>query len=163
MSLPAWARDWIFGAEGGLSNDSADPGGLTKYGISQRAYPQLDIANLTQDDAARIYDRDYFQAVRSGEMPPPIALAVFDSAVNQSVKTAGRLLQESLGVRDDGEIGPQTIQALRARLNANGHAELLADFLSRRALHYATLCKPRFERGWFRRLFLLQAVCLELF
>ena len=40
--------------EGVLSNDKYDAGGLTKYGISKRMYPTLDIANLTQEQAKDI-------------------------------------------------------------------------------------------------------------
>jgi hypothetical protein len=38
----------ILAAEGGLVHHTADPGGLTKYGISQRSYPALDIATRQQ-------------------------------------------------------------------------------------------------------------------
>ncbi len=41
--------------KGGLVNDPNDPGGETKYGISKRAYPELDIANLTLEQAKGIY------------------------------------------------------------------------------------------------------------
>ena len=47
--------------EGVLSNDKYDAGGLTKYGISKRMYPSLDIANLTQEQAVAIYKRDYWE------------------------------------------------------------------------------------------------------
>ena len=40
--------------EGYVSDDSNDPGGLTKYGISSRAYPELDVSELTQDEAIAI-------------------------------------------------------------------------------------------------------------
>ena len=36
-------------AEGGLVNDPQDPGGVTKFGISQRSYPALDIRELTPE------------------------------------------------------------------------------------------------------------------
>ena len=38
--------------EGPFSSDPRDPGGPTKFGISQRAYPSLDIPNLTAEAAA---------------------------------------------------------------------------------------------------------------
>ena len=49
--------------EGGerLVNDPDDPGGLTKWGISKRAHPDEDIANLTLDDAIRIYQDKYWK------------------------------------------------------------------------------------------------------
>ena len=43
------AFELVIGHEGGLVDHPADPGGLTKYGISKRAYPNLDIRNLTLD------------------------------------------------------------------------------------------------------------------
>ena len=45
----------VFKHEGGYVNDRNDPGGETNMGISKRAYPDLDIKNLTQDDAAEIF------------------------------------------------------------------------------------------------------------
>ena len=50
----------VLAAEGGLVNDPKDPGGVTKFGISQRSYPALDIRALTLDDAKTIYQRDYW-------------------------------------------------------------------------------------------------------
>jgi hypothetical protein len=47
--------------EGGYVNDPRDPGGETKYGISKRAYPRLDIKGLTEADAKEIYRRDYWE------------------------------------------------------------------------------------------------------
>ena len=35
------------GKEGGYVNNSRDPGGETNFGISKRAYPNVDIKNLT--------------------------------------------------------------------------------------------------------------------
>ena len=43
--------------EGGTVNNPNDPGGLTRYGISQRAFPSVDIRNLTFEQAIQIgYD-----------------------------------------------------------------------------------------------------------
>ncbi len=41
----------VLGAQGGLVNDPKDPGGVTKFGISQRSYPALDIRALSLDEA----------------------------------------------------------------------------------------------------------------
>ena len=45
------AFDRLIGHEGGYVNNPADPGGETKYGISKRSYPSLNIANLTREMA----------------------------------------------------------------------------------------------------------------
>ena len=46
--------------EGGYVNDKDDPGGETMMGISKRAYPNLDIKGLTEDDVKEIYHKDYW-------------------------------------------------------------------------------------------------------
>ena len=78
--------------EGGLSIDARDPGGTTHYGISQRAYPNLDIPSLTLEGAEAIYRRDYWEPINSDEFPAGIALLLFDAAVNQGPATAVKLL-----------------------------------------------------------------------
>jgi lysozyme family protein len=145
--------------EGLLSDDAHDDGGLTKYGISQRGYPQLDIRALTRDQAIAIYRRDYWDACRCGEMPWWAALIAFDCAVNQGGDAARRLLQTSVGAKADGVIGAATLAAIR-------RAEprpALAQFLSHRALRYARHADwDRFGRGWMVRLFSLQPLALEM-
>ena len=44
--------------EGGKTTDT---GGFTNFGISQKAYPGLDIEHLTRDGAKAIYRRDYWE------------------------------------------------------------------------------------------------------
>ena len=46
--------DVVLHHEGGYVNDPKDPGGETNYGISKRAYPDVDIKNLTEDGAKDI-------------------------------------------------------------------------------------------------------------
>lgn len=159
----AWALacEWILRIEGGYVNDPSDPGGATHFGISKRSYPLVDIEGLTPDAAAVIYRRDFWTAVSAYLLPPALAIAVFDAAVNQGQNRAVMLLQMSLGVAADGIIGPATINAART-----APPEVLHDYLSRRAVHYAELSEQspamrRFRRGWFKRLFQLQAVCLS--
>lgn len=83
MSDFARCIEFVLAEEGGTVNDPHDPGGLTKYGISQRSYPDVDILRLTLDDATAIYRRDYWDKIRGDELPAGIDLLVFDSAVNQ--------------------------------------------------------------------------------
>src|SRR5690606_3461871 len=103
--------------EGGYVNDPHDPGGETKYGISKRSYPSLDIANLTREDAIAIYYKDFWQRHNYAQLQDDIvATKLLDMAVNMGPATAHRLLQEALVFLDydiavDGIIGPQTIRA----------------------------------------------------
>lgn len=99
-------------SEGGYVNDPVDPGGETKYGISKRSYPDVDIKNLTWDKAAAIYKRDYWDAVRGDDLPSGVDLVAFDAAVNSGVSRGAKWLQKAVGVTQDGRIGPVTIDAL---------------------------------------------------
>lgn len=135
--------------EGGWSNHPNDPGGLTRYGITQRDYPDIDLMSLTLDGAKAIYKRDYWDAIKGDYLPATIATLVFDSAVNQGVYRATKLMQRALGVSADGIIGKRTIAAAQ---NADPY-EFAALFGAERALHYASLSTfDVFGRGWMRRL-----------
>ena len=101
--------------EGGYVHDKNDPGGETNYGISKRAYPAEDIKALTPERAKALYRRDYWDAIRGPELPFPVALVVFDMAVNAGVSAAVKLLQRSVGATVDGKIGPQTIAKTAAK------------------------------------------------
>jgi lysozyme family protein len=101
----------VLGAEGGYVNNPADPGGETNWGISRRSYPDLDIAHLTWDDAKAIYRRDFWDKIQGDKLPPPLAMIVFDSAVNNGPARAAKWLQRAVGVTEDGIIGPATLAA----------------------------------------------------
>jgi lysozyme family protein len=90
-----------------------DSGGLTRWGISQRAYEALDVAHLTREAAVQLYHRDYWRPVRADELPTGLDLQVFDTAVNQGPFQAAKMLQALLHVPADGVIGPQTVEAAR--------------------------------------------------
>ncbi|MFZ4790826.1 MAG: glycoside hydrolase family 108 protein [Candidatus Competibacteraceae bacterium] len=138
----------ILAEEGGLSNHPADPGGLTKYGISKRSYPTLDIANLTLADAQAIYHRDYWQLIHGDLLPPGLDLLLLDCAINQGPVTAAKLLQRALRIRDDGLIGPETQTAAFAAMPA-----ILDSFAAERALRYElNPNEATFGRGWYHRL-----------
>lgn len=83
--------------EGGLADDKNDVGGLTHWGISQRAYPDLDIRNLTREQAIALYRRDYWQASGADALPWPLSLAHLDAAVNTGIGQAGKFLAAANG------------------------------------------------------------------
>lgn len=122
--------------EGGYVNDPKDPGGETKWGISKRAYPLLNIKNLTPQQAADIYAKDYWDASGCDNIPWPLCAVVFDTAVNCGV---GRVLGW-----------------LRARPEQSA-----SDLIQRRKQYYTDLCNKntnliRFAKGWWARLARLQ-------
>lgn len=150
------AAAWILQAEGGYSHDVADPGGETRWGISKAAYPQVEMASLSWEEAKAIYRRDYWSVTRCDEIQAPIALALFDAAVNQGVKPAVQMLQTALRLQPDGIVGPDTIHAA----NAEPFTTTLPNYLSWRAVRYMqSRGSDRFLRGWLRRLFRLELEC----
>ena len=99
--------------EGGYVNDPRDPGQETRWGISKRSYPAVDIRNLTRAQAIDIYRRDFWQRVRGDELPREFAFQALDAAVNHGIGNAVRWMQRAAGVADDGVIGPVTLAAVQ--------------------------------------------------
>ncbi|MBT9168595.1 MAG: hypothetical protein DDT22_00247 [candidate division WS2 bacterium] len=89
---------FIIKVEGGYVNNPVDPGGETKYGISKKAYPNLDIKNLTLEDVKKIYYRDYWQKAACDELAYPWDIIIFDTGVNCGVRTALRLKSSSTNI-----------------------------------------------------------------
>ena len=142
----------LIGAEGGYVNDPRDPGGETKFGVTKRDFPDLDIKNLTVEQAQGIYLTKYWAPARCDDLPWPLSALVFDAAVNQGVDAAAKLLQKTVGVAQDGAIGNNTLAAIRRM----AHDELCALYLADRALRYTgTRNFDVYGRGWFKRLFKL--------
>lgn len=85
--------------EGGsqVTDDPNDPGGLTKYGISQRSHPHLDIRNLNLESAKWIYELEYWKGSGADKLPWPLNLTVFDFAVNAGCLKSMMTLTESGG------------------------------------------------------------------
>lgn len=134
--------------EGGYVNDSNDPGGETKFGISKRSYPQVDIKALTRDQAKAIYLRDFWQQGKMDILPPALSFQVFDFAVNSGIETALRYLQRCAGVAEDGHIGPVTLNAVKRV----GEPDILFLFIAERLDFWTRLSTwPTFGRGWARR------------
>ena len=86
-----------------------DNGGETRYGISKASYPNLDIANLTSDQAKAIYATDYWLKGNCAKLKTELQYVHFDSAVNMGVVTAIKLLQRAANILDDGIFGSQTL------------------------------------------------------
>lgn len=72
--------DRLMGHEGGYVNDPRDPGGETKWGVSKRSYPTLDIAKLTKEDAKRIFKHDFWDKVNGDQLYDGVAFQLADFA-----------------------------------------------------------------------------------
>lgn len=145
---PAFMRavDRVLRDEGGYVDNPADRGGATKFGISRRAYPDLDIRNLTREQAVAIYFRDFWQRFHFSTVPGLVGAKLFDLAVNIGPGHAVKCLQRALRacksvVPEDGVLGSETAAAASS---ANQLA-LLAALRSEGAGYYRVLAA--LERG----------------
>lgn len=86
---------FVLQMEGGYVNDSSDPGGETNWGISKRAYANVDIKNLSKAGAMDIYKRDYWIPSGADQLSKNLALVQLDTAVNMGVSHAKVLLVKS--------------------------------------------------------------------
>lgn len=98
---------FIINTQEGGGKVISDTGGTTKWGISQKANPDLDVKNLTQEQAQQVLHDRYYLPVGADKIADPrLRLAAFDSAVNEGVgptkewlKQAGGDLQTFLALR----------------------------------------------------------------
>lgn len=158
-------HDFVKRWEGGWANDKHDPGGLTKWGVTIRtiiakgldfngdgAVNNAYLRDMTEAQAVDLYRSDYWDVVRCGELPPPLALLVYNASVNQGPGRAAKFLQHAVGAAVDGRIGPNTMAAV-AESWAENPRDVLQEFVARQAVHYSSLSiVARFGLGWFRRL-----------
>lgn len=143
----------LMGHEGAYSNNPADPGGETMWGITKRVAVENGytgaMADLRQDQAMAIARSAYWLPVKGDSLPEGVAFDVFDGAYNSGVGQSVRWLQRALGVADDGVPGPVTLLAAN---NANG-ADLSRKFNGQRLMFMTQLSTwPTFGKGWARRI-----------
>jgi len=150
--------------EGGYVNHPSDPGGETKYGISKRAYPDVDIAELTKDDAADLYKRDYWDRIKGDDLPVGVACVVMDYAVNSGISRASKALQSVCGIANgDGIIGPASLNAVWVTVkNTTEEDVITAVTEQRQGFIRALSIYDTFGKGWERRIEETRAKAMEL-
>ena len=131
--------DRIIAREGGFTDRPADRGGMTNWGITRRTLgvwlgrpaTESDVRNLTKDEAREIYRKLYVVAPGFEKIADPALCAqVIDAGVLHGPSWAIRRLQEIVGVRADGIIGPVTLKAI----NFDGRLDGLSEQFFRRRL-----------------------------
>lgn len=159
----------VLAHEGGYQAMQDDPGNWTggkigagelkgtKYGISAAQYPALDIAALSAADAAAVYRRDYWDRWGFVQLPPAIAVKLFDAAVNLGSEKAVRALQRALRaagepLTDDGQLGAATIAAA-ASLAPDIVLPALREAIAGqyRLIAERNVAEARFLAGWLSR------------
>lgn len=142
----------LLGHEGGFVDHPDDPGGATRYGITQAVARangyQGDMRDFPIEEAKRIARAQYWDAVQADALPDAVRFDVFDAAYNSGPKQAIKWLQRALGVKDDGQLGPVTLataaqcDGFRLMARFNGHRlDMLNDLPTWNS----------FGRGWAQR------------
>lgn len=148
----ATAFQLLLGHEGDFSDHPADPGGKTRFGVTEAAAREFgyqgDMRELPVDVAQQIYLQRYWKPISAEDLPPGIRYIMFDAAVNSGPRQAALWLQRALGVTADGLIGPKTLAAAYAQDTNALRLRLLAQ-----RLRFMTGLTnwPAFSRGWARR------------
>lgn len=161
----------LLGVEGKYSNNPADPGGATMWGITERVARRFgyagDMRELPLALAQRIYREQYWQPLRLDDvalLSRRLANELFDTNVNFYTGAAASFLQRSLRclgytlVAPDNLIGPATLEALASYLKlraADGEAVLLRCLNGLQLSDYvrqveASPAKAAFFYGWVR-------------
>jgi lysozyme family protein len=152
--------DRVLEDEGGFTNNPKDPGNWTggrvgngkllgtKFGIAANTYPNVDIPNLTREQAKAIYRRDWWDKLRLDRMPPMVAAMLLSVAINTGIGRASRWLQAAVGAKVDGQVGPATIGAVQATDPNDIGFLFLAEYLD--FLNDLTTWQT-FGRGWAQR------------
>ena len=143
--------------EGGYVNHPKDPGGETNLGVTKRVYEEWggtkDMKDLTVEDVAPIYKKNYWDRVKGDHLPAGLDLCIFDFAVNAGPGRAAKMIQKMIGVTVDGGIGRMTLQALGLyEEEVGGVAEVILEYQKQRQAYYESLKNfDTFGRGWTRR------------
>ncbi len=151
----------VLGAEGGFSNDPRDRGGATNYGITLATLAEWrrsrdpgatvtadHVRELNVEEAKEIYRSRYWNVLRCDDLPKGVDLLVFDLGVNAGPARSAKILQEVLGVEQDGSIGPVTLNGL----NACAPDKIIREFSAKRLDFYRGLADfGTFGAGWTNR------------
>jgi lysozyme family protein len=155
---------WETGGDksGAYTNDPSDAGGETKWGISKRSNPEVDIKNLTYKDAVEIYRIKYYNPYYDLIMSENMAFKVCDMGILSGPSTSVKMLQRTirngakLTLKIDGKLGPLTLTALHMAMAIVGEKDLYAlhiKRLKRRFLRIVILrpWNKKFLQGWYNR------------
>ena len=173
-------QNFVLKWEGGLTDDAADSGGLTKYGVSwaylkdiEKSRPSVlrdilgtgtvtrqTIKDLTKDQAWRLFKYSFWDPFKLDEMPLAVALCAYDCNVNHGAGNAMRIIQRAANMLPsvmpklsvDGKFGPKT----RAAMNHLACPSGIAAIAAKRQSFYDSIVANRpsqrvFIRGWTRR------------
>jgi lysozyme family protein len=142
----------LIGNEGGYSNDPADPGGETMWGVEARVARRYGytgpMKDLPLDTAKQIAQSEYWTSANISNVPDELRFDMFDTAYNSGVHEAIVLLQRAVGLTPDGYFGPETLKAVQS-----WNPEWLRRAFNAARLDFYTDLPgwPHDGRGWAKR------------
>lgn len=140
--------------EGCYSGDPDDLGGETKWGISEKQYPHLDIENLTKTEVELIYLNDYWNPLYA-KLNKKLGIRLFDLGVNIGVKRAVKIFQYTLNhyykcnLTIDGMFGNQTLESCKSHPETSVYSTLIFEA----SKYYESLNQSKYFKGWLNRLY----------
>jgi len=146
---------------------------LKRFGISQKAYPNLDIMNFTQEYAKVIYYHNYWMPAHSNDIPYPLCILYFETAVDAGKKRAIKLLQMMLNnlcdttFDIDGEASQLVFITLnKHKDNKDKMIQMVAEYLMLKLNFYYRLSssKSEFETcilGWSKKIYKFWRICFS--
>ncbi len=138
--------------EGGYVWHEEDPGGETNLGVTKKVYQDWggtkEMIDLTVEDVAPIYKKNYWDRCKCDELSSGLDWAVFDWAVNSGTRRVSKALQKACGAERDGVIGNKTLSL------ANGQdVKYMIEEIGviRQSFYESLRTFKTFGRGWTRR------------
>ena len=148
--------------EGGYVDHPKDPGGATNFGITigtlsrhlGRPATKAEVRGMTVETAIAIYAANYWAPIRADEIPHGVDLVTYDASVNSGTGRGPKWTQQAVGVKADGKVGPQTLEALR---RADAVAVCRKACALRLGFMRGLKTWSTFGRGWSRRVAEIEA------
>lgn len=90
------ADAFVAGKEGGfVANDNGK--GPTNFGINQTANPDIDVKNMTPEQASQVRKSRYWDAIHGDALPPALQPVAYNFAIQAGAGAANNLLQQAGG------------------------------------------------------------------
>lgn len=182
-SKPSTNREFVcisrvLESEGGYVNNPKDPGGPTNRGVTIGTLRLLgididgdgdidvdDVKKLSEADARKVYGEFYWKPIHGDMLPVGVDYFMVDTSVHSGVGRAVKILQQCIGVEDDGVFGPRTMAALNRVAN---HEILINKLCDRRLMFLKSIVNKKtgrlsweeFGRGWQSRIDKVRELCM---
>ena len=152
--------DLLIKLEGGKTDEKTDRGGRTNLGITQREFdawnkknklPLRDVFTIDKETAKQIFKEEYWNIIKGAELPKNIATAILSDALLSGPQDSIKFVQEMLGLKPDGIMGPMTISKIWEK-SKNNDAEFARNILDKQKKIYQKDEQAKiYGEGWGNR------------